>query len=68
MWQIINYHDLIKNGLEGSEAQSIVDETTYLPINEKYCVVKTDHVEYLITQENGIVINCIESGLRLGAE
>lgn len=63
MWKIINLNDMVKNkSYDVATILDLVEETKYIPINEKYCITEVDGMSWLLTQENGQIVVIIEGG------
>jgi hypothetical protein len=63
-WKIINYENIKANnvGEDPADAYEHAMETSYEPINERFCIVKADGIYYLLEASGTKICNVIEAG------
>jgi hypothetical protein len=63
MWKIIIMNDELKNGGDPEVVSIMIESMSVDVIDTKHAISNVDGFEYLLIQENGVIINSIESGV-----
>ncbi len=61
-WKHLNYEYCVQTGMHAPEdAQDLVSDTKYEPIDVNFCIATTDGTSFFLTAANGQITNAVET-------